>query len=61
MYKIFVKTLNNSYLTFTVDTYTIEEGDFVAFTDKKTGEKKLFHSSNCEIKEIPAEGFNDPN
>ena len=34
------------------NSYTIEEGDFVSFTDNRTGETKYFHSSNCEIKEV---------
>jgi hypothetical protein len=52
MFKIQVKTIHGSILTYTVESYTIEEGDFVSFTDRITGEKKLFHSSNCEIKEV---------
>lgn len=50
-YKIQVKTIHNAILTYSVDSYTIEEGDFVSFIDRKTGERRLFHSSNCEIKE----------
>lgn len=52
MYKIQVKTIQGTILTFTVNSYTIEEGDFVSFTDNRTGEIKYFHSSNCEIKEV---------
>jgi hypothetical protein len=52
MFKIQVKTIHGAVITFTVDSYDIKEGDFVSFTDKITGEKKLFHSSNCEIKEV---------
>ena len=53
MYKIQVKTLQGNMITFSVNKYTISEGDFVEFEDLVTGEKKLFHSSNCEIKEVP--------
>jgi len=52
MFKIQVKTIHGSVITFTVEKYTIEDGDFVSFTDRITKEKKLFHSSNCEIKEV---------
>jgi hypothetical protein len=52
VFKIQVKTIHGNVLTFTVDTYTIKDGDFVSFIDRVTGEKKLFHSSNCEIKEV---------
>jgi len=53
VYKIQVKTVQGSILTFTVKNYTIEEGDFVKFFDEKYKEYKAFHASNCEIKEIP--------
>jgi len=49
-HKIFVKTFQGHILTFTVDEYTLEEG-FVKFKDPRTGEIKMFHGSNCEIKE----------
>jgi hypothetical protein len=52
MFKIQVKTIQGTILTFSVDKYAIVDGDFVSFTDRVTGEKKLFHSSNCEIKEL---------
>ena len=52
MFKIQVKTIQGTILTYTVDSYTIEEGDFVKFLDKRNQETKLFHSSNCEIKEV---------
>ena len=52
MYKIQVKTIQGTILTFTVEQYSITDGDFVTFTDNRTGELKLFHSSNCEIKEV---------
>jgi hypothetical protein len=51
-YKIQVLTLQGSNLTFTVNKYDIAPGDFVEFVDEKTGEKKSFHSSRCEIKEF---------
>ena len=52
MFKIQVKTIHGNVITFSVEKYTIEDGDFVSFTDRVTGDKKLFHSSNCEIKEV---------
>lgn len=52
MHQIIVRTLQGNLLTFTVDAYTIEEG-FVIFTDRKTGQAKKFHGSNCEIREAP--------
>lgn len=55
-YKISVKTLQGRILTFTVDSYTISEGGFVEFVDKKYNIKKRFHCSNCEINE--EEGYN---
>jgi hypothetical protein len=53
MYKIQVHTLHGNILTYSVDSYSITDGDFVTFVDKKTGEKKSFHASNCEIYEVP--------
>lgn len=55
MFRIQVKTIQGTILTYTVDSYTVEEGDFVKFYDKKYKEYKAFHASNCEIKEIPDE------
>lgn len=55
-YKIFVKTLQDKILLFNVDSYDIIEGDFVRFTDSKTGSVKQFHSSSCEINEIISQG-----
>jgi len=51
-YHIIVKTIQGKILTFTVDSYTISEGNFVEFTDRKYNVKKRFHSSNCEINEV---------
>jgi len=51
-YKISVRTLNGTILTFTVDNYAIVEGDFVCFLDKKTNKVLRFHSSNCQIQEV---------
>jgi len=51
-YKISVRTLQGVILTFTVNNYTISKGGFVEFIDQKTGIKKRFHSSNCEINEL---------
>jgi len=47
-YKIFVKTLQNNILKFSVDDYIVEDG-FVKFFDRITNENKSFACSNCEI------------
>lgn len=52
MFKIQVKTIQGTILTFTVQKYSITDGDFVTFIDERNGDTKLFHSSNCEIKEV---------
>jgi len=49
-YKIYVKTLQGNLLTFSTDEYIVEDG-FVTWIDYKTGDRKKFHSSNCEIEE----------
>jgi hypothetical protein len=54
-YKIAVLTLQGKTFTFTVSKYEIVDGDFVEFIDAYTGEKKSFHASRCEIKEIEVE------
>lgn len=52
-FKIMVLPLQGGNpLTFSVDDYTISDGDFVEFTDKVTGKHKKFHASRCEIEEI---------
>lgn len=51
-YKIKILTLQGVTLYFTVSNYTIIEGNFIKFTDEKTGNKKIFHASRCEIDEI---------
>ena len=51
-YKIQYLTLQGQTLTFTVSEYKIIDGDFVEFTDEKTGIVKKFHSSRCEINEV---------
>jgi len=51
-YKIQYLTLQNKYLTFTISEYKITDGAFVEFTDEKTGDRKKFHSSRCEISEV---------
>jgi len=48
-FRIAVKTLQGSVLTFSVSKYDIDEWGFVTFTDAKSGQVKKFHSSNCEI------------
>lgn len=52
MFKIQVKTIQGTILTYTVKSYTVEDGDFIRFFDEKYKEYKSFHASNCEIKEI---------
>ncbi len=47
-FKIFVKTLQNNILKFSVDNYKVEDG-FVKFFDARTNENKSFACSNCEI------------
>ena len=49
-YKIYVKALQGSLLTFSTEEYDVEDG-FVTWIDSKTGKVKRFHSSNCEIEE----------
>jgi len=49
-YKINVMTLKGDLLNYHVSEYKIEEG-FVKFTDEKTGKKKNFPASRCEIEE----------
>lgn len=51
-YRISVLTLQGINLTFTVSKYDITMGDFVKFTDEKTGKEKKFHSSRCDIEEV---------
>ena len=47
-YKIIVRTLSGSILTFSVNHYDIVDS-MVVFTDEKTGDAKLYPSNNCEI------------
>ena len=51
-YKIMVKVLQGNVITFTVDSYEIDEGGFIKFKDRVTKKTKRFHSSNCEIEEV---------
>jgi len=51
-YKIFVRTVNDDVLTFSVDSYEIEEGNIIKFLDKRTNKIKRFASSNYEIEEV---------
>ena len=53
MYKINVLTLRGVVLNYTVREYLIKVGDFVVFLDPKTKKVKRFHSSRCEIDEVP--------
>lgn len=36
-------------MTFTVDNYSIVDGSYIEFTDKKTLKVKRFHTSHTEI------------
>lgn len=51
-HRITILTLQGKVLTFHVSSYEIIDGDFIKFTDEKTGEVKKFHSSRCEIEEV---------
>ena len=51
-YKIKILTLQGVTLHYSVSTYDIIKGDFITFTDEKTGIKKTFHASRTEIEEI---------
>jgi len=50
-YKIIVRSLSGVILTYTVSSYT-QEGSFVSFTDRKSGQTLKYAYSNCEIKEV---------
>jgi hypothetical protein len=50
-YKINVLTLGNQLLNFHVSEYKIKDG-LVQFVDEKTGLKKNFPVSACEIEEV---------
>jgi len=58
-YKIQVLTLQNTNLTFSVQSYEVLEGDMISFLDYVSGEKKYFHASRVEIKEISDEEYQD--
>jgi len=49
-YKIYVKALNGTLLTYSVEDYNVLNG-FVVFTDQRTGQVKRYPVSNCEINE----------
>ena len=49
-YKIAVRTIQGTILTFSTDEYKIEDG-FVTWLDVRTNSIKRFHSTNCEIQE----------
>lgn len=55
-FRITILTLQNEKLTFHVDEYLISDGDFIEFTDKRTGSRKKFHASRCEIEEAEVDG-----
>lgn len=55
-FKIFVLTLQGKSLIFTVSEYHVAEGDFIEFTDERTGKHKKFHASRCEIEEVGEDG-----
>lgn len=50
-YKIIVKSLSGNILTFTVSEYK-QEGGFISFIDRYTGQTLKYAVSNCEIKEV---------
>ena len=51
-FDIDVKAIQGTILNFhDVENYFIEPGNFISFVDVRTGKKKRFHASNCEIKE----------
>lgn len=50
-YKIFVKTLQGHIITFTVESYTIEEG-IISFYDNFNNKIKRFSINNIEIEEV---------
>jgi hypothetical protein len=54
-YKINVLTLRGEFLTFHISEYKIIDGDYVQFTDERSGKLKKFHSSRCEIEEAKDE------
>lgn len=49
-YKIIVKALQGTILTYSVNVYTISHG-FVEFVDRKTRKIKRFAVANTEIEE----------
>jgi len=51
-YKINILTLKGVQLIFRISEYTITDGNFIEFTDERTGKVLSFHASNCEIEEI---------
>ena len=51
MFKIKVKTLEGNILTYRkVKSYELKEG-MIYFIDSKTGESKIFSTSQCEIQD----------
>lgn len=59
-YKIQVKTLQGSMLTFTVENYSILEGDLIEFTDIVTGKTKRFHTSQVQIDVLGGDSNDKP-
>jgi len=51
-YKLFVHTHSGKTLFFTIESYKILEGNFLQFTDERTGHVKCFHTSRCELEVI---------
>lgn len=49
-YKIAIKTIQGSILTFSTDEYQVRDG-FVCWYDEQTNSNKKFAVSNCEISE----------
>lgn len=56
-FRIQVLTLQNTNLTFSCLTYETDTSGMIIFTDFVSNEKKYFHASRCEIKEISDEEY----
>jgi len=62
-YRIIVRSVNNKRMLQFSDVKGFEIiNEFLVFTDSKTGRKKRFHPSNCEVEEevVKKEGTNSP-
>ena len=53
-YKLFVHIgTQHKPLVFSISTYEILPGNFLEFVDEKTGKRKRFHASWCELEVFP--------